>query len=573
MTSTSFTRITASCSRRYLFQTTARSYSTLPPALIRFGVSLDLFNYTSGRFLYNEKLRLRERHVEFNIAALKSAVEKHVRRGKVKDIVKISEGGFNRILLATMEDGFRSIVKIPYWISVPKVYATASEVATLTFLRRKGIPVPEVYGWSSTAENPVGVEYIIMEHAAGIGADTQWFNTTKYQKHALVTGIVDIETKLFALPFKSIGSIYFKKDLPLRLQTELYAQGSPDTDDDSKTFCIGPTTDYMFWYGKRSELELDRGPCKGEDPETYLTAIANKEIEWIKRFGRPLECDFPHNTVFPGTNSPEDYLQLLDKYLALVPYLLPKNPLDPLNKLILRHPDLTPSNVFLCPDTHQVKCLIDWQHTTIIPLLLTAGYPKLFENPDSEPPEGLAPPKLPKGYDTMDPETKSHANELLRRQTLFYLYRVFNGGINKPHLAALQDPLLLLRQILIDAAGRQWSGNLMTMRAALMRTCQAWEYLPGNASGSLPCPVQFSDAEIQKQTEDDPMWCNLNALVDYWRDQLGGLSEEGWIRSEAYDAAVRKNKALIAEFSVDGSEDELEKIKRGWPFQDREEFF
>lgn len=221
-----------------------------------------LFTYTSGRFLYNEGVRLRERFVRFDVAALKDVIEKDVRHGKIEDLVKINEGGFNRILLATMEDGFRAVVKIPFWISVPRAYATASEVATLTLLRSKGVPVPEVYGWSSTADNPVGVEYIIMEHASGIGADTQWFNTTKYQKHALVTGIVDIEKKLFALPFASIGSIYFKKDIPTSLQGSLYTPGEPDEAGDSDVYCIGPIADYMFWYGKRGELDLDRGPCK-----------------------------------------------------------------------------------------------------------------------------------------------------------------------------------------------------------------------------------------------------------------------------------------------------------------------
>jgi hypothetical protein len=102
----------------------------------------NLFSYSSGRFLYNEKLRLRERHMRFDVAALENAIAKHVGHGNVQSIVKLSEGGFNRVLLATMEDGFRAIVKIPYWISVPKSYATASEVATLTFLRSKGVPVP-----------------------------------------------------------------------------------------------------------------------------------------------------------------------------------------------------------------------------------------------------------------------------------------------------------------------------------------------------------------------------------------------------------------------------------------------
>lgn len=129
----------------------------------------DLFSYSSGRFLYNEKTRLRERYVEFNINALKQALKSHVNRGNVVDLTKLAEGGFNRVLLATLEDGFKVIVKIPYRsISVPGTYATASEVATLTFLRSKDIPVPEVYGWSSTRENAVGVEYIIMEYGSGI---------------------------------------------------------------------------------------------------------------------------------------------------------------------------------------------------------------------------------------------------------------------------------------------------------------------------------------------------------------------------------------------------------------------
>lgn len=139
-----------------------------------------LFSYSSGRCLYNKQARLRERYVSFDISALAKAVAKHVDHGCLESIVKLREGGFNRVLLATMEDGFRAIIKIPYWISIPRTYATASEVATLAFLRSKKIPVPEVYGWSSVTGNPVGVEYIIMEHVAGVGADTRWFNNTKH---------------------------------------------------------------------------------------------------------------------------------------------------------------------------------------------------------------------------------------------------------------------------------------------------------------------------------------------------------------------------------------------------------
>lgn len=234
--------------------------------------------------------------------------------------------------------------------------------------------------------------------------------------------------------------------------------------------------------------------------------------------------------------------------------------------------DLTPSNVFICSDTFKVTSIIDWQHTVITPLLLAAGYPRLFENPEPEPPTGLIPPKYPPDYDTMSPDKKAQIDELIRRQSLFYLYRVFNGGLNKLHLEALQDPLILQRQHLVDFAGRQWSGNLMTLRGALMRMRDLWPHLPGKHA-HLECPIEFSEKEARDQAENEPMWYNLNALVSHWRDELGGLSEEGWLPAEMYGAAVKRNESLKAEFSDGGSPDELEKIKRGWPFQDHEEFF
>lgn len=80
----------------------------------------------------------------------------------------------------------------------------------------------------------------------------------------------------------------------------------------------------------------------GNDPRQYLLEIANKEIKWIEQFGKPLECDFPHNTVFPGVNSHKDYLELLKKYLSIAPCLLPKDPGDVLNRPTLRHPGVFP---------------------------------------------------------------------------------------------------------------------------------------------------------------------------------------------------------------------------------------
>lgn len=113
--------------------------------------------------------------------------------------------------------------------------------------------------------------------------------------------------------------------------------------------------------------------------------------------------------------------------------------------------------------------MIDWQHATVELCLLVAGYPRAFENPDPEQSLYLKDPSLPLEYKTLLAQEKAETDELYRRRLLFYYYRIFNGHLNKPHLEALRDPILLPRQHLVDRAGRQWNGNLMTLKGALAR--------------------------------------------------------------------------------------------------------
>ncbi|RHZ55947.1 hypothetical protein CDV55_100222, partial [Aspergillus turcosus] len=232
--------------------------------------SPELFSYTSGRFLYNENIRLRERYIEFDPDVLLREAEKHIgpSHGHAQRLTKLAEGGFNRVFLLTFDDGFEAIVKVPYRIAGPKHYATANEAATLHYLHSKGSR------W---------------------GLETKWLSMNKRELHKLASSLVEIEKRFFDIPFGSIGSIYFKKDVPPELQAALYT-ASNENNPDSEMLCIGPTADYMFWYGKRAGLSLYRGPWN--DPKKYLASIAEKEIEWTRLYGKPVQLDFPHNGVY-----------------------------------------------------------------------------------------------------------------------------------------------------------------------------------------------------------------------------------------------------------------------------------
>lgn len=187
----------------------------------------------------------------------------------------------------------------------------------------------------------------------------------------------------------------------------------------------------------------------------------------------------------------------------MTPYLLPQDPDSPLNRPTLRHPDLNPNNIFISPDSGAISCIIDWQHATVEPRLLVSGYPRAFENPDPTEPPNLKGPSLPTDYDTLSAEARAEADEIYRRRLLFHYYRVFNGGLNKPHLIALRDPLLLPRQHLIDRATRQWSGNLMTLKGALIRMVEYWHLLPDTKG--VPCPVQFTSAEVEELAKQEEL--------------------------------------------------------------------
>ncbi|GBF59736.1 altered inheritance of mitochondria protein 9 [Trichophyton mentagrophytes] len=502
---------------------------------------------TMGRFLYNERCRLEERRVSFNVVALKDAAEKDVGHGKITSLQKLAEGGFNRIFLLTSEDGFQAIAKIPYSITVPKKYTTASEVATTDLLRSKGVPVPRIFGWSADANNPVGVEYIIMEKASGIPLETRWFDLSKHGRHYLVTSLVDIEKKLFDIPFGNFGSIYYKSDLPLDLQLDLYMS---DTDP------VMVSKDERFW----------------KTPKDYLTSIGKREYEWTKRYGRSRPMKFPHVVHFEAVNSPNEHIKHLNQYMEVASYLLDSDSHTELSCPLLRHPDLNPGNIFVCPETHKISSIIDWQHATLLPLLLATGHPRLFQSPDQPPPRTLEKPSLPDNYQSLDLEQKSQADELYRRRTLFYIYMAFNGGLNKKHLSGMKDPRVLLSQHLVERAEKQWSGDVFSLKGALIRIYENWHLFNAHLSEPVPCPISFTQSEIDAYYEQEPTWFEMNGLVEYWKSELGGLGDDGWVKTEAYEDTLKKNMEL-KQVLLEGSDTPEEErcVQEQWPFQDHEE--
>jgi hypothetical protein len=211
---------------------------------------------------YNENLRLSERRLYFNVHELRRIVAQSVGLPSTDLILftKIAEGGSYRIFEATFCSGLKVIARLPYPSTIPCKYGVASEVATMEFLRIHGIPIPKVFDWNSSASNPIGSEYIIMERVQGKELADTWHTMTFKERMAAVEKVVDIERMLFGIQFPASGSLFFKDSLDAQVKSVDMPKNT-SLEEISK-FCIGPSTEYLWWYQKRNELATNHRPCK-----------------------------------------------------------------------------------------------------------------------------------------------------------------------------------------------------------------------------------------------------------------------------------------------------------------------
>ena len=103
----------------------------------------DFFRYTSGRWLWNETARLDERYKRFNVAELKRAAAKVAGAQACSQMTKLAEGGFNKVFKLVMDNNRVVIARIPN-PNVGRVdRVIASEVATMEFVRARGLSYDE----------------------------------------------------------------------------------------------------------------------------------------------------------------------------------------------------------------------------------------------------------------------------------------------------------------------------------------------------------------------------------------------------------------------------------------------
>ncbi|CAH0042635.1 unnamed protein product [Clonostachys rhizophaga] len=293
-------------------------------------------------------------------------------------------------------------------VAVDPVHKMESEMATLEFLRQKTtIPVPKPIAWNSSAANPLGYEWALLEKVPGVDLHDVWLNLPWEKKVNIVESIAGYLAQIWSLDlrFPKIGSLYratfvdqehITNTPPSATPANISSISMSRADSAFKEgFKMGPVVDGAFFSDRRRYLESDRGPYTS--CSDWLRARIEIEKEYI-RTGKLLieeqqtmekleDADDLANEIGIGLDKDDDFDTILDTcdgYMRALPLVFPPPKTSKLSeaRFVLRHCDLRGANIIVHPETFNITGIIDWESTRTVPEWYGLNYPLLIQDMD-----------------------------------------------------------------------------------------------------------------------------------------------------------------------------------------------
>ncbi|OJJ67208.1 hypothetical protein ASPBRDRAFT_34509 [Aspergillus brasiliensis CBS 101740] len=315
----------------------------------------DPHNYTSGRWLRDDKKERASRYIEFDFDALcRRILDLSPKASSIIDCQKL-EGGFNRVFVFELNDDTRLVAKLSFALAGPPRLTTSSEVATINYLQANTtVPIPRITDWNDDAtsiENAIGSEYIIMEHAAGVQLHNQWHGMADKQRVKCIDAIYRKLKEVVDLQFPCFGSLYSEHN-------SVFPDNRHALDGD---FCIGPHCGTRYWNCSSSH---DRRPNPGPwaDLQQYCDGLVDAGLSRLPA----VEPKMKRRPVYHG--SIETHKILLGHTRSLLRSMSQDSRIENCATAALFHPDLHKRNIFVSEDDPSVITgIIDWQAASIEP--------------------------------------------------------------------------------------------------------------------------------------------------------------------------------------------------------------
>ncbi|KAJ7868035.1 kinase-like domain-containing protein [Mycena olivaceomarginata] len=316
----------------------------------------------------------------------------------------IAQGGFNTVFVLTFEDGTDVIARLARSAFNDNAECTEdalthsffSEVATLAFVKHHtSIPVPEVYHVESSAGNPVGARYMIMERILGHPLGTTWYTMSSQQRQQVVTQLAGMEAELLSTTFPVIGCL-------------VDASGTVGPLGLSSTYPFALSDPYRGPFASSKDF-LVAHVC------SELTLLNETPEEWARQRAWWSNINGGVNDISVSYAS-QWFQLLLDGINALAP-----EEFEP-QHFSLFHDDFDMKNI-LVSDGGTVVGIIDWEGSRICPLWNSSRYAAYLRGPNvlDDESEVASLRQLQKDIIERKTEKKYPGSSPLRLGTLLYM--------------------------------------------------------------------------------------------------------------------------------------------------------
>ncbi|KAJ1531240.1 hypothetical protein HK096_007441 [Nowakowskiella sp. JEL0078] len=241
------------------------------------------------------------------------------------------------------------------------------------------IPVPKVYSYNLTYTNPAGAPYMIMDVVKGrVLGRKEFHKLTKDKQLQVVQKLPEIKASL-TVPlseFSQIGCITFENSLDLKEFDN--NKGSAQSFENRK-FIVGPLLSFQFSMEQGYVIERT-GPHKSLYNlwSDLLLRVSQFALENFTELESD-EIDF----LLGDKGTPLLFKELSIRLASMVSRLS-KNVPKEYTTLCLHHTDFALRNV-LFDDLFNVCGVIDWALTAVMPIIVTADYPKDLHSTPYEP--------------------------------------------------------------------------------------------------------------------------------------------------------------------------------------------
>lgn len=131
--------------------------------------------------------------------------------------------------------------------------------------------------------------------------------------------------------------------------------------------------------------------------------MAENETRFIQAHSRP-RMNYARSLTEP--ESPDEMLDLLDRYLQLAPAMVPPQSSDNIHSPTLWHPDLHLDNVFVDLESKQITRVIDWQSAAVLPFFYQYDVATTFKHQGPASNNMTVWPKRPENYHSLEQDEK-----------------------------------------------------------------------------------------------------------------------------------------------------------------------